>query len=111
MKNLLSKSGKLKYTSWHKTAEPINPKQKLDDKSLSTMLTPSVKKPDKKGKSNTPRDILERYTGLRHIGKFNASMPSDELSAKLNKVRAANPGLDLPGKVPSVKGISLGWRF
>ena len=111
MKNLLSSLGKLKYASLHKAAEPVNPKQKLDGKSLNTLLTPPVKTPAKKGKSNSPRDILERYMGLRHIGKYNASMPSDDLGAKLNKVRAANPELELPGKMPPVKGISLGWRF
>lgn len=104
---LLSTSGQYKYSMYKKSdptpelAGPPVPDSGIDHPEL---LMPSV---TKSVPAKSPKSLLGNYT----IGRFNASMPNDTWQAKRNNLQAANPHLELPGKVPGVRGISIGYRF
>lgn len=101
---LLSTSGQHKLSMYKKSdPEPELVGPPVPD-SKPVKFTPSV---TKSVPAKSPKSLLGNYT----IGRFSASMPNDTWQANRGKVQAANPHLEIPGKVPGVRGITLGYRF
>ena len=111
MYKLLSNKGYEKYATQKTKSLSVstptvpNTKQEGPNKRLQEILSKPVAT-TKSLPTNKGNSLSRNFS----ISRFNSSMPA-KFQSKINQVLAAYPRVNLPGRVPGVRGLSLGFKF